>query len=156
MHDIALDFLKQTVSIVYSNSVSGFVPLLIVGDHHGNFKLFKTLFRKRYADVPARMDVQTKCTSAKDSYLVCLIIHAIASTEHWLAEIIALILSSLVIHDNNGFTPRECVQRLLYRIKGEISSQCDVLYLSGKPSRVFVHSIHFGMCMVLDKASVNH
>lgn len=55
MHDIARDFLKQTVSIIYGNGVSGFVSLLVIGDHHGNFKLVKTLLRERYADVPARM-----------------------------------------------------------------------------------------------------
>lgn len=57
--------------VVYGNVVGGFVSLLVIGDHHGNFKM---LLRKRYPDVP----------------LVRLIIDAIASTEHWLVEIILI------------------------------------------------------------------
>jgi hypothetical protein len=44
--------------IVYSDCVSSFVSLLVIGDHHGNFEFIETLLRKRYADIPAGMDMK--------------------------------------------------------------------------------------------------
>lgn len=72
---------KQTMFVVYGYSVRSFVPLLVFGNHHGNFELIETLLGKRDADISAKIDMKTECMGAKDSYLVCLIIHAMASTE---------------------------------------------------------------------------
>jgi hypothetical protein len=68
--------------VVYGYGVSSFVSLLIFGNHHGNFEFIETLLGERDADIPAKIDMKAGCTGTKDSYLVCLIIHAMASTEH--------------------------------------------------------------------------
>jgi hypothetical protein len=46
--------------VVYCYGVSSFVPLLIFGNHHGNFEFIETLLGKRDADIAAKIDMKTE------------------------------------------------------------------------------------------------
>lgn len=64
MNDMDKPRATQTMLIIYCDCVSGFVTLLVLGDHHGDFEVVKTLLWKRNADITARMDMKKERMSA--------------------------------------------------------------------------------------------